>query len=367
MTRVLRAAALGALLLLALDPIALAQGQSPQYVSAASTDCTTASSCAIFEPGSASTMAFTIAGTFSATLIFEATTDGVTWAAVQATNVTDGTAATAGASGTFAVANVGFIKIRVRASAWVSGTVRVSATRGYASSARLGGGGSGASYSNLVQSDPNTLQIRNGTTAQEFSIFKSYTDANNFQHLRFWWDPAQDLGLGGAVGGWSMTDRSVVAGTPSTNYGYIRLAAKAIELRDNNNAIRFSVSNAGVHAHSNPIYYDTVDTNYRVTSARAIAGKDCWTSAGSRGDQNPLDACMSRFEPGVIGFFNQSGATETTGGNGTVMIGDAGTKPTCQASRRGMFWHDFGGAGAKDTVEICAKDAGDLYAWRTIY
>ena len=32
-----------------------------------------------------------------------------------------------------------------------------------------------------------------------------------------------------------------------------------------------------------------------------------------------------------------------------------------------MYWHDFGGAGVKDTVEVCAKAADDTYAWRTIY
>lgn len=44
-----------------------------------------------------------------------------------------------------------------------------------------------------------------------------------------------------------------------------------------------------------------------------------------------------------------------------------GTKPTCDSSARGMFWHTAGGAGVKDAVEVCAKDAGDAYAWRTIY
>lgn len=42
-------------------------------------------------------------------------------------------------------------------------------------------------------------------------------------------------------------------------------------------------------------------------------------------------------------------------------------KPTCNAGNRGTFWQVFGGAGVKDTVEVCAKDAGDAYAWRTIY
>lgn len=45
------------------------------------------------------------------------------------------------------------------------------------------------------------------------------------------------------------------------------------------------------------------------------------------------------------------------------------TKPTCVATPadRGKIWYTAGGAGVKDDVQVCAKDAGDVYAWRTIY
>lgn len=46
---------------------------------------------------------------------------------------------------------------------------------------------------------------------------------------------------------------------------------------------------------------------------------------------------------------------------------ESGSKPTCAAAERGTFWYVAGGAGAKDTVEVCAKDASDNYAWRVIY
>lgn len=53
--------------------------------------------------------------------------------------------------------------------------------------------------------------------------------------------------------------------------------------------------------------------------------------------------------------------------NGAIKIADTGTKPLCSSTNRGMIWHDFGAAGVKDTVEICAKDISDVYAWRVIY
>jgi hypothetical protein len=52
---------------------------------------------------------------------------------------------------------------------------------------------------------------------------------------------------------------------------------------------------------------------------------------------------------------------------GSVDITDTGAKPTCDATTRGTFWVDEGGAGVADTVEVCSKDAGDAYAWRALY
>lgn len=46
---------------------------------------------------------------------------------------------------------------------------------------------------------------------------------------------------------------------------------------------------------------------------------------------------------------------------------DCQIKPTCDAATRGAYCHNYGGAGFKDTVEVCAKDAGDAYSWRTLY
>ena len=42
-------------------------------------------------------------------------------------------------------------------------------------------------------------------------------------------------------------------------------------------------------------------------------------------------------------------------------------RPTCDATQRGTFWYVAGGAGVKDTVEVCGKDDGDSYAWRVVY
>ncbi len=63
-------------------------------------------------------------------------------------------------------------------------------------------------------------------------------------------------------------------------------------------------------------------------------------------------------------FINADGSTRSTGG---LQVDTAAAKPSCIALRRGMIWTTESGAGVKDAVEVCAKDAGDVYGWRTIY
>jgi hypothetical protein len=53
--------------------------------------------------------------------------------------------------------------------------------------------------------------------------------------------------------------------------------------------------------------------------------------------------------------------------DGGIRLNTTATKPTCDASTRGTLWFTKGGAGTKDSLEVCAKDASDVYAWRTIY
>ncbi|PIZ03694.1 MAG: hypothetical protein COY58_08040 [Gammaproteobacteria bacterium CG_4_10_14_0_8_um_filter_38_16] len=77
----------------------------------------------------------------------------------------------------------------------------------------------------------------------------------------------------------------------------------------------------------------------------------------------------------VTAIDGSGSATKTfsvdTSGNFTIPGGLAlqttDAKPTCDVTNRGLKWYTQSGAGVKDALEICAKDAGDTYAWRTIY
>lgn len=77
-------------------------------------------------------------------------------------------------------------------------------------------------------------------------------------------------------------------------------------------------------------------------------------------------------EPNAIGEaimrFGPLGSTGTVlWYRGAMQLTPGGVKYTCDSTTRGMFFVTNGGAGVKDNVEVCAKDAADAYAWRTIY
>jgi hypothetical protein len=65
-----------------------------------------------------------------------------------------------------------------------------------------------------------------------------------------------------------------------------------------------------------------------------------------------------------IGTTTPASALEVNGG---VRLNPVAAKPACDATVRGTFWVTQGGAGVKDSVEVCAKDAMDTFAWRTLF
>jgi hypothetical protein len=103
--------------------------------------------------------------------------------------------------------------------------------------------------------------------------------------------------------------------------------------------------------------------------AAANVGRNLFTISGACGGSD------CRAKTTVPGYALGGFAVEARGGRGVLMAGsagqwqviDEGAKPTCDVDRRGAYWHEFGGTGVKDTVEVCAKDNADNYAWRALY
>jgi hypothetical protein len=53
--------------------------------------------------------------------------------------------------------------------------------------------------------------------------------------------------------------------------------------------------------------------------------------------------------------------------NGSITVAPSGKQPVCSSATRFMFYTVAGGAGVKDSVQICAKDAKNVYAWRSVF
>jgi hypothetical protein len=47
------------------------------------------------------------------------------------------------------------------------------------------------------------------------------------------------------------------------------------------------------------------------------------------------------------------------------ILGDA--LPTCSLTVHGRLWFVAGATGVKDSLQVCAKDATNTFAWRSLY
>jgi hypothetical protein len=72
-------------------------------------------------------------------------------------------------------------------------------------------------------------------------------------------------------------------------------------------------------------------------------------------------------ESGNVSANGNVSAAGTVSGYG-VRVREGALKPSCAvAGDAGMLWFTNSAAGIKDTLEVCAKDAANAYAWRTLY
>lgn len=100
-------------------------------------------------------------------------------------------------------------------------------------------------------------------------------------------------------------------------------------------------------------------------------------SAGTSAQTNPtlcIHSANQSTTEWIEARHNQTDGVVAAGTGGVrvsapsgLIVDDAGTKPTCDATTRGAIWYDAGGAGVLDTLEVCRKDAGDAYAWVSLF
>ena len=126
-----------------------------------------------------------------------------------------------------------------------------------------------------------------------------------------------------------------------------------------------SRTNGGVLAQFHDSGYNN-DLSLQSNSTSGItftAGAADGISFALNNNSNP-DVIFDRYGNVGIGTTNPSQKLEVNGG---VRYNTATAKPTCDSTVRGTTWFTQGAPGVKDTFEVCAKDAADAYAWRTLY
>jgi len=100
-------------------------------------------------------------------------------------------------------------------------------------------------------------------------------------------------------------------------------------------------------------------------SSAAHVGR-LYERADTQGPNASLYVC-SQTGAGVFGWeLAQLGGGLVSPASGGLQIRSA-KQPSCEASRRGTFFYVAGAPGVKDSVQVCAKDAGEVFAWRVIY
>ena len=189
------AALLGALLL-GLSPPVSAQVIERGAITVVSTGngCTAfPPACAIFIlPVNTASATVQVSGTFTGTLVFEATADGTNWLTVTVINMADrSSVTTTTGAGNFAFANTGFLQFRLRATAFASGRAEITATKGFSSAALIGSAISGGSFSG-TSTFTGTALFADGTSGAPSIAFASEPT------LGFWRSSAGNIALAGS-------------------------------------------------------------------------------------------------------------------------------------------------------------------------
>lgn len=93
---------------------------------------------------------------------------------------------------------------------------------------------------------------------------------------------------------------------------------------------------------------------------------DYWNGSASDRAVHYFTAAGNAYHYGKLGI-GTTAPNESLEINGGLRLNTTAAKPICNAAKRGALWFTQGAAGVKDALEVCAKDAADIYNWRTIY
>lgn len=153
-----------------------------------------------------------------------------------------------------------------------------------------------------------------------------------------------------------------------------------------------SVTNLTFKKRANPPGRDSVSIVFTVTYSTASPQKSFSQSidtavarvSAATFDSNVVPSTPNFYKVGVssqawqsindIIYFSGSNVGigvsspgQTVEVNGGLRLNTTASQPSCSSAQRGTFWVVQSGAGAKDNVQVCVKNASGTYAWAPIY
>ncbi len=94
-----------------------------------------------------------------------------------------------------------------------------------------------------------------------------------------------------------------------------------------------------------------------------------WTASGGAWLTGTNEAALQVGAPTFTGGTN---VTLTQSGNNVAIAASlealpSGPEPACSSTTAGYLWYIPGASGVQDHMQLCAKDATNTYAWKTLY
>jgi hypothetical protein len=127
-------------------------------------------------------------------------------------------------------------------------------------------------------------------------------------------------------------------------------------------------------ASSSNYAYGVLDAFGNFRFSQQNDGAHCW-GFGANANQSLNDVCLTRPAAGALevnsGSVGKYAGTQFRAGgnvldtNGVTLVGV--TQPVCSSSLAGKLWYSGHTIGVKDSAAICAADATNTFAWRTLY
>lgn len=147
--------------------------------------------------------------------------------------------------------------------------------------------------------------------------------------------------------------------------------APAYFVANTNNAgpvISSSLTEAGAMLYLLPKSANANNRNWGLATYQNTYDDFCLSTSNAKSG-NPITAASSKcalYLRGSPGNYAAAvgGVLQLTAPSGTPTTL---AQPTCNAAAAGTLWYSGHTASAKDSVAVCAADATDTYAWRTIY